>query len=265
MNSNKSILFTILVLFSIAFVSAGPLDYSTGLVSYWTADNTANDAVGSNHGSFAANTYATGIVGQAFDLDGDLDYVEVTHDSSLNLDNFTMSLWVKNNDPGNGDFNQLIGKIIYTGNYFGWGITGTGTDEYRLLVGNAATSQGISSSSHVDSDWHHVVGVKSGTSHYIYVDGVLENSGTNDGIMDSGERLLFGKTYSYSVSSIVYWNGLIDDVAIWNRTLSQSEVSGLYNSYSQQGDDIPEINDAGVIVLLAIVVALVAIITVKKK
>ena len=68
-----------------------------GLVSHWTADNTANDAVGGNHGSLVSGaTYAAGQIGQAFSFDGINDRVQVQDSESLRLTgSLTIEAWIK--------------------------------------------------------------------------------------------------------------------------------------------------------------------------
>ena len=60
-------------------------------------------------------------------------------------------------------------------------------------------------------------------------------------------------------SSIVYWEGLIDDVALWNRSLSSSEVEGLYNSYEQQEGDVPEVSGSRSLIAVFLLIAVVAV------
>src|SRR5262245_49993817 len=67
------------------------------LVSWWTGNNTAADAVGSNHGSLVSGaTYAAGQVGQAFKLDGVNDRVQVADSLSLALTrSLSIEAWIK--------------------------------------------------------------------------------------------------------------------------------------------------------------------------
>lgn len=81
------------------------------LVSYWTADNTAADAAGSNHGSLVSGaTYAGGQVGQAFSFDGVNDRVQVADSPSLALtQSMTIEGWVKANSiPAQGQQAEIF-------------------------------------------------------------------------------------------------------------------------------------------------------------
>jgi len=76
-----------------------------------------------------------------------------------------------------------------------------------------------------DGQWHHVVGIYDGTRLCLYVDGRLDNSvevsksiGTNDKPVYIG---------GHSEQAERCWNGLIDDVRIYDYALSQNEVAAL--------------------------------------
>ncbi|MFC1792693.1 LamG domain-containing protein, partial [Planctomycetota bacterium] len=78
-----------------------------------------------------------------------------------------------------------------------------------------------------DSHWHHLAGIYNGTTIYQYVDGELDAAGPARGTinLDSGPVYL-GKSSKFSSDE---WNGLIDDVRIYNQALSATEIKALYN------------------------------------
>jgi hypothetical protein len=69
----------------------------SGIVSWWTADNTANDLMGLNHGTLISGaTFAAGKVAAAFNMDGVNDRVQVADSESLKLTaSMTIEAWVK--------------------------------------------------------------------------------------------------------------------------------------------------------------------------
>jgi hypothetical protein len=69
----------------------------SGLVAWWPADGNTNDIVGGNNGIPLGNlSYAPGMVGQAFQLDGSTAYVSVPHNPSLApTDAITIDAWIK--------------------------------------------------------------------------------------------------------------------------------------------------------------------------
>jgi hypothetical protein len=77
--------------------------------------------------------------------------------------------------------------------------------------------------------WHHVVATISGTNGYVYLDGNLDGSG-NVGIVPTNTLDVFiGYTHVTEGADATAWfNGAIDDIRIYNRALSASEVQQLY-------------------------------------
>lgn len=78
-------------------------------------------------------------------------------------------------------------------------------------------------------NWTHIVFVKTSSSLEIYVNGVLSNTvnvsntfGTSDGALYFGKLPVSGFDY--------FLNGLLDDIGIWNRALTQEEITNLYNA-----------------------------------
>src|SRR5262249_7596244 len=79
------------------------LDYSAynstlpSLVSWYQGENNADDGVGVNHGALNGDvTFVPGRSGQAFDFDGNGDYVDLGSDATLNLPgSMSVSLWVR--------------------------------------------------------------------------------------------------------------------------------------------------------------------------
>lgn len=76
-----------------------------------------------------------------------------------------------------------------------------------------------------DGLYHYVVGVNDGARSYLYVDGILKNSVVNAIGQNFSEREVRIGSY---VSSY-YFNGYLDDVRVYNRALSSSEISQIYN------------------------------------
>lgn len=81
--------------------------------------------------------------------------------------------------------------------------------------------------------WHHALGTNDGTTSTLYIDGVSQ--GTTSGGAQTGYAAGYWRIGSYKLNGWLngvdgYFNGIIDDVRIYNRVLSASEVSQLYNA-----------------------------------
>ena len=76
-----------------------------------------------------------------------------------------------------------------------------------------------------DGQWHHVAGVYDGSVMSLYIDGELDVSSICKGSIDVTDKPLYIGENSEEPNR--FWNGLIDDVRIYNCGLSQSEIEGL--------------------------------------
>lgn len=81
-----------------------------------------------------------------------------------------------------------------------------------------------STSDVVDASWHHVVYTSSANAQSLFVDGQLEDTGTETADTDSAYGLMVGAR----PFSSAYSKGRVDDVRLYNRALSTNEVSALY-------------------------------------
>ncbi len=91
---------------------------------------------------------------------------------------------------------------------------------------NGATGAYLTSNVTVDTAWHHLVTTNDGTTHKIYVDGVERNS-QSKGFVAGTYQAYIGH---YDASSqALAWKGLIDDIRVYDRVLSNEEVQLLYS------------------------------------
>src|SRR2546425_4803767 len=155
-------------------------DAQTGLVSWWKAEGNANDSVDGNHGTLQNGvTFTTGKDGQAFSFDGVDDAISILKSNNLNFGSgdFSVAAWVKftKDFPGSGDV-VIFGN--YAGvEYYGLGIEANGE---HAVVGFRDAAENeirvIGAKSLNDGQWHHLVGVRSGITGLVYVDGLLDGS-----------------------------------------------------------------------------------------
>ncbi|MHC4500919.1 MAG: LamG domain-containing protein, partial [Planctomycetota bacterium] len=207
------------------------------LIAWWKLDEgegtIAYDSAGNNDGTLIDGPAWTpsGINGSLI-FDGVDDYVEVSDNSYLTLTNITLVAWIKSNDKS--DHKHIISNytdIDPIAQFFHLYIeqdTGKATFQVDDADGTPPYVVGISDVT--DAQWHHLVGVRDTASGLltIYVDGIYENSipDTTDVIaLDPANDLWIGGQYYFPTR---YFNGMIDDVRIYDRALSPNDVAELY-------------------------------------
>jgi len=166
----------------------------------------------------------TGKFGDAYEFDGTDDFVNVGNRASFNfgVDDFAISLWVKS---------ESFGAILIDKSGFGIG------DGYRLIAVNSSALRfkivGNSTAYYVDTrdfndgGWHQVVSARDGDYIRVYVDGEPHNSKAITGITAENTGLPL-KIGCRSPELNWLFNGTLDEIAIWNRSLSASEIKDLY-------------------------------------
>ena len=201
-----------------------------GLVGWWPGEGNAYDIIGTNNGTLQGGaSYTSGKVGQAFTFDGSSGYVNIPDSPLLDSfsNNITIELWLKANDTNvNSDWQGIVTK----GNA-AWEIQATTGEKGVYFTGSGGLSTGLKSTRNVkDGQWHHVAGVYDGTNIYLYVDGTLDASTPASGnIVQNSYPMTIGCN-GQGVSGYpgYFYNGSIDEVSLYHRALSASEIQTIY-------------------------------------
>ena len=220
---------------------------SEGLLVHWAFDEaaggTVGDSSGNNHvGTINGATWtAGGFDGSghslAFGGDGDFVVNSDTVVSQVNgLSAVTVAVWVNSNvtdtdhgfinfiDPDGGDDGGM--------RYDAAGASFSGTNVMKMSVHTTGGNLQLESSSGVQTtEWQHVaMSWQSGESLKLYINGMLDTptgaTAPAVGTVDTVTQLLVGKGGKDELISDS-WEGLIDDVRIYNRALSDAEMAGL--------------------------------------
>lgn len=207
----------------------------TNAVGWWPGDGNAYDFARTNFGILqGAATYSSGRVGQAFSLDGNDSYVEVGNSDGWNFrtNNFSIELWVNFRDLGYG--NLYYPEAIFAAHDEGGGdlnkwIFGLNGRLLTLLVDDPIV--GVKFLGQVPfypdlNTWYHVALVRNGGALSAYVNGVLAGTNSiNANILDANATLTIGQA-----EGIGYVNGMIDELAIYNRALTGTEIASIYSA-----------------------------------
>jgi hypothetical protein len=228
---------------------------SNGLVAHYRFDEgsgtTATDSAGTNTGTLTNGpTFTTGKVGSgALSFDGVNDYVKVGDVGAVDgLQKMSVAYWV---NPGALKLRAYhVTKANAAATVFGWAVHATDdTNDIRFQTRSdaGAVADGYTTGSFLTANsWTHVAVVFDGSQSdnasklKIYINGsekVLNFTGTLPSTLpDTAFNLVFG--WEHNTASGLSFPGQLDDIRIYNRTLSSSEVLDAYN-YSESAPSTP--------------------------
>jgi hypothetical protein len=233
--------------FDVTTAAAGDPN-ATGLVAWWKGENNAYDSVGGNHGSWIGTpAYSAGQVGQAFSFNGTDDSIGVgmLNNTALNETMpFSIATWINTSDtsPYQTIASNYMGEAGGTGNYS----TYLNINAGELVFGlNQRQVIDDSISTGISTGWHFVTATYDGSALNLYLDGVLKNSTVRhfSGSSDNTRGWYIGNyppDWVAYIGSNTSFDGLIDELKIYNRPLSPSEISKLAGTYPDPFSFTPE-------------------------
>ena len=201
------------------------VDYNNLVVA--SGEQASDSTSSGNRGVIYGATQVAGQHGNALSFDGVSDYVEVADSASSDFGtgDFTLEAWVKTN--GSSDRQGIINKRGGGQDYIFW--IAENDQLYAYIKDSNGNSTNLNSTATVSADgnWHHVAAVFDRDADCsFYVDGNLTTGidiSTYSGNISPDAPLYIG-----SEGIQRYFNGSIDDVGIWNRTLDAYEIAAIY-------------------------------------
>lgn len=202
------------------------------LVGYWGFDGDANDYSGNgNNGTVNGATLTEdrfGNINSAYEFDGVDDYIEVN--PGINMTDYSFSFWFKTLNESGSIFSKHI-ESSYSSSYANY--IHSGNIRNYVTIGSSAYSVGSQNQVN-DNNWHHYVGTYDENKLEIYLDGVLV-----------AEENVVGTVKNTSLSTIIgawrntsgngyanFFEGSIDDIAIYDRAITSDEINNIYISNS---------------------------------
>jgi hypothetical protein len=231
---------------------------TSGLVGHWTLDGTdtiwtsstagttldksGNGNTGTLTNMNRATTPASGKLGQGMNLGGDVvngKYVDLG--SATSLDNIetqtgngmTVSAWINPRSGGGYNVGTIVGKATdpdVGSGHWSFGMSNSGNIKFEKGYSTTLFSVSSRASSIELNKWQHVLvtwdGSENASNTHIYINGIesnylVRNNGVGTKGSDAGASLLVGGPNRF-------FDGAIDDVRVYNRALSASEISDLY-------------------------------------
>jgi hypothetical protein len=198
---------------------------ANGLVGYWPFNGNANDESGNgNNGTVGSgitlSTDRFSNANSAYNFTGN-GYIQLFQDPIIGNSNFTISVWIKSAEIP-----------VERNAIMGWGSTSiTNGGVYLFYYGNGVIEfdntnvGGPSASGSVnDNLWHQIIVVHTSGTIKLFIDGTLRSSGNlSPNIISSTDAYIGSNSGQY------FFNGQLDDIAIYNRSLTEQEITTSYN------------------------------------
>jgi hypothetical protein len=222
------------------------------LVAYWPFSGNANDASGNgNNGAVNGAILTTnrfGTPNSAYSFGGS-GYIQIADSASLESQNaVSVSLWFNQQSLPSGQYACLLYKAnsaqtlgFADRSYSLWVTPGGGEIHFTSTATGAGSQTAIYTSSGLFglNQWVHVVGIVDASNQQmsVYVNGNLVGTAAypSKSILTGNYPLRIGSFVNLSGGDQAGFHGLIDDVRIYNRALSASEIQQLYSGENSLG------------------------------
>ena len=230
--------------------AVGSSSLKTSLYAAYNGESNTNDSKGTNNGTAVGGlTYGTGKVGTAFQFNGSNAYVSLPVNNFNFTGDFSISCWFKTSTVSG---NQMIfSNLMYNGGARkGYYIALLGDTVYVWLANTLSFQQNISTSSIISiNTWYNIVVTRESGFVKLYVNNSLIVTDTNAITMEYVYTTPSIGAYTNGATTMWHFNGIVDALNVWQKSLTQSEITELYNSGNGAqyiGDNFykPTTNDA---------------------
>ena len=219
------------------------INLDDGLVAYYEFEGDANDSSGNgNNGTeYGGVAYADGVIGKAAKFDGVDDYLDLGNFTYMkNNEEFSVSFWTK---FSSGQNSRIIAQYDVDSNSRAWQVA-TRTDKLAVYLAHTGTTLTVKVANTVDTytdgKWHNVILNWSNGTINLYIDNQLATlSYTSNPSFTTITNHNANLTISNDANTADRFQGLLDEVKIYNRALNEAEIQKLYkmgNEYNQEAN-----------------------------
>ena len=226
MKKNLKVIFLLMIFIITLHIAGNTQDITTGLVAHYEFENTTGDAIdaaGAHNGTVVGATRGVpGKVGNAFSFDGN-DYITINNHSDITDYNaFTISAWVKPTAT-TPKYRCIISKVHPDRDF----VMRFTNSDYSVHFEDGAYASCTQTSALQLNEWMHLAATWGNDQWNLYIDGVLVKT------CNFSSRGPLWSCLNMSIGSLQggseFFIGLIDEVRIYNRALSSTDVTALYN------------------------------------
>jgi hypothetical protein len=237
----KNVVFIFVTLVVITFIAQSSI--AQNLVLYLPFDEGAGDTVkdlsgNGNNGTLKGAKWVDGKSNKAVSLDGK-SYIDIPNSDSLSPDqNITVMAWVNMKAGTSGEM-AIVSKGQWAANDLPYELTvnPTGNIFWQMYDGVGGHDQ-CSPPSPTVGEWHHIAGTYDGKTFICYIDGVNAMEAIYAGKLPiNTANVTVGKR---SKAEECYFNGMIDEVAIFASALSDQQVKDAMNGIKAAPVDVKE-------------------------
>lgn len=234
-----------------AVLALAPLQADAAMIAHYTFnETTGTSAADSVRGAGGVATlvnaagdntsWVSGQIGGAIDLDGTNDFFHALDPITTDLANYSVSTWIQR-DGGTGWQTFLTSWGSSTSGSHLFTLNNSSLQHY-MYGGNGVLFSDSKGTINVDSGWNHVAMTYNGTTgtQTLYLNGTAfaaktgapatMNEGTGNATMGIGAKLVTNGTTADVGNSPGYFNGKIDDLAMWNETLTATDIEAIYDN-----------------------------------
>ncbi|MDD5012192.1 MAG: LamG domain-containing protein [Candidatus Nanoarchaeia archaeon] len=233
-----AIIFVSIILSSNFILAEWTEDLNEDLVAYYKMDSITSGIIIDSVNGFngVLNNSPTldsgGKIGNGIKFNGINQFAEIPHNPGFNIQNITISVWVRLNSTPTltpYDAATVISKDRDDGR--SWAINSglNISSNWSAYINNGAPTLVAKGGELTLNNWTHIIMTKNSTALYIYINGILVGqSSASPAIAETTVPIQIGAT-AFSVMRR-FLNGTIDEIGIWDRSLTSSEISQLYNN-----------------------------------
>lgn len=235
----KICLLSILIFTSSSIYSQGIPGYvpTTNLVGYYPFNGNSNDVTAfNNHGIVFGATLTSdrfNTQNSAFDFNGTNNYIEIPSASQINLTApFTISVWFRSslwsfNAPINE--HAIISKVVdgfWGGGGFEFYTNGSSGINFGATI--SGNNINLVKTGYSINNWYHCLTTFNGSKLKMFINGIaVDSSNASNSISINNLPIRIGRRAGAGNFNC-WFNGKIDDIGIWNRALTQQEITSLY-------------------------------------